>query len=517
LLICVLFHGTICVFWDNLPFFNIIYKILLDFYRRIYYNGKSGISAAQYSKERDALIFCAHNKKMKNSKNLKSFLAALLAALTIAGTFTALTGCSGDTTASDDTTTQAEQTVGDTTAKPEDNEPEETTTAKEDDPEPVEKGDDEKEDPEVTTEEETKEPEPEETTTVNTDKPSGDYLQGKEDKTAAEDVDGEKADAVEIAEGVNPLTGIYTGNDYSDKRPVAIMINNLKASLPQVGISKADILYECLVEGGTTRLMMVKMDYEDIGVTGSVRSSRDYYIDLAQNHDAIYVHAGGSNDAYVAIKGRNIANLDGVNMYLPSTFYRDEERRKTMSIEHTLVTTGKGIVEGIKYKGYRTTLRDGFVSPFNFADEDTQIRLSGKGTAKHVIIPYNSYQFPQYIYDSKAKVYTRYQFKGDDHIDGDTGDRLTFKNLLVLVCEHTALNDDKNHISVNTAGSGKGYYITNGKYVEIKWSKPTVDSNLTLTNTDGSALVMNAGNTMVNLVSPGVANNMFFNYVEADK
>ena len=165
---------------------------------------------------------------------------------------------------------------------------------------------------------------------------------------------------------INPLTGIKGTVDMSAKRPVAIMINNLKPSLPQEGISDADILYECLVEGGATRLMMVVMNYEELGVVGSVRSSRDYYLDLAQNHDAIYIHAGGSPLAYDNIQSRKINTIDGVNMALPAgVFYRDEERRKTMSLEHTLMTTGKGIVKAIEYKKYRTEIKEGFVSPLN--------------------------------------------------------------------------------------------------------------------------------------------------------
>ena len=60
-------------------------------------------------------------------------------------------------------------------------------------------------------------------------------------------------------------------------------------------------MYECIVEGGYTRLMMLAMDYENLPVVGSVRSSREYYLDFAANHDAIYIHAGGSEQAYTEI------------------------------------------------------------------------------------------------------------------------------------------------------------------------------------------------------------------------
>ena len=47
----------------------------------------------------------------------------------------------------------------------------------------------------------------------------------------------------------NPLTGMGIDPEKADDRPVAVMLNNLKASLPQLGVSKADIIYEVLAEG----------------------------------------------------------------------------------------------------------------------------------------------------------------------------------------------------------------------------------------------------------------------------
>jgi len=447
--------------------------------------------------------------------NLKSVLAGIMAAFIVGSSFMSLAGCSSsdNTDKQTDTASVTDKAEETTTAEPEEETTDAETTAEPETETTEETTAEETEESEETTAEETEKPE--ETTAASTDKPSDDYTKGGEDKTEdGEASNGESAKAVELAEGVNPLTGLYTGNDYADKRPVAIMINNIKQSLPQVGISEADIIYECQVEGGITRLMMVEMDYEDLGVVGSIRSSRDYYVDLAQNHDAVYIHAGGSFDAYEAIQTRKINSIDGVNgPNVPGVFYRDEERRKTMSVEHTLVTTGKNIVMGIKTLKYRTTLRNGFASPFAFASEDEQINLGGT-TAKHVIVPYSNYQFPQYIYNANTQRYTRYQFNGIDHIDGATGEKLTFKNIIVLICDQTNLNDDKNHIAIDTTGTGKGYYITNGHYTEIKWSKADRDANLVLTNTDGTPLVINAGNNMINIVSPSVADRMFFNYVK---
>ncbi|MBQ1244875.1 MAG: DUF3048 domain-containing protein, partial [Clostridia bacterium] len=52
----------------------------------------------------------------------------------------------------------------------------------------------------------------------------------------------------------NPLTGLEASKEVSRTRPISICIGNTASSLPQMGLSAADILVEAPVEGGITRL-----------------------------------------------------------------------------------------------------------------------------------------------------------------------------------------------------------------------------------------------------------------------
>lgn len=312
-------------------------------------------------------------------------------------------------------------------------------------------------------------------------------------------------------ENMNPLTGLETKYDYRPYRPVAIMINNIKISCPQMGVSKADVMYECLVEGGYTRLMMLVSDYGSLPVVGSVRSSRDYYLDFAQNHDAIYFHAGGSPQAYAEIKSRNINNVDGVNMYTPNTFYRDKTRIQTMGYEHSVMTTGEGIVSALQYLKYRTKISDSFSSPFHFLSEGESITYTGD--AAHIHIPYSAAQIADFVYDETSETYLRYQFNGIKHIDGATNEQLAFKNI-IMIFNPTQLvaGDSSGRLAVTTTGTGDGYYICNGKYIPIKWSKATRSTPITFTHTDGTQLMINRGKTFVSVVSTSVKNAVDFNY-----
>lgn len=323
------------------------------------------------------------------------------------------------------------------------------------------------------------------------------------------DADGEEIDVSKIPPAerqtgkyTSMLTGLPTTKELYTQRPAAVMINNIKKSLPQWGLSNADIIYECTVEGGLTRLMAVFGDYASVGTIGSVRSSREYYLDFAANHNAIYVHAGGSEEAYIQIGKRVINNIDGVNMYVPDCFYRDEERKTTMGYEHSLMTDGTRIANAIKFKKYNTEVYSYFQSSFRFVDyyANETNPMTGGETAKHVIIHYNTSHFPQYIYNSLTNTYKRYQYNGIAHIDAATGETLEFTNILILSLPHTSRNDEKNHIDVDTVGSGDGWYVSGGKAIKIKWEKKNLDIPMVLYNADGTLLKMNCGKTFVNIV-----------------
>lgn len=309
--------------------------------------------------------------------------------------------------------------------------------------------------------------------------------------------------AVEIPEVkgpefTNPLTGLEADRNLSGKRPAAIMINNIRVACPQEGISNADILYEALAEGGITRMLMVVSDYEKLGQTGSVRSSREYYIDFAQNHDALYFHAGGSDGAYAQLASRKIDHFDGVRTNVPNCFYRDQWRMNNMGYEHSMMVTGPNMVNAVAYKNSRTDIKQGFENPMKFVKYGTVDKLENGSSATCVYLPFSNYQSQAYLqYNAETNTYLRYQYGGPQVDKQAENKQLEFTNVLVVLCPHKALNDAKNHISITTTGSGAGYYISGGKYVEITWKKAGQDDPIQYFNTDGSPLEINRGKTYV--------------------
>ncbi len=313
----------------------------------------------------------------------------------------------------------------------------------------------------------------------------------------------------------HPLTGLACEQDLSGVRPVSIMVNNIKASLPQEGVAQADILYECLAEGGITRLMAIITDYGAVTQIGSVRSARDYYIDYAGGYDCIFFHAGGSTYAYDTMSARGTDHVDGVNgpahLYSGTgTFIRDPERLKKYSSEHTLmIQSGAGIQGAIDYYKFRTEIKEDYTAPMQFAPWGETI--TGEKAAQEISVVLSNYQKVNYTYDADSGVYLRFQYDGMPHIDSTTGEQLSFTNVLLLSadCGNIA-GDDKGRIWMETTGSSSGWYITGGTCTPITWKKDSCDSVMRYYYADGNEVKFNRGKTMINIVPAYNMNTIAF-------
>ena len=109
-------------------------------------------------------------------------------------------------------------------------------------------------------------------------------------------------------------------NEDSKTRPYAVMINNNHAAWPQCGVQDAYLVYEIIAEGGITRMMALYKD-QDTAKIGSIRSARHYFLDYVNENDAIFVHWGGSPQAYSKLSSMD--HLDGIALE-GSVFFRDK-------------------------------------------------------------------------------------------------------------------------------------------------------------------------------------------------
>lgn len=296
----------------------------------------------------------------------------------------------------------------------------------------------------------------------------------------------------------NPLTGMPIADKWANSRPIAVMLNNLKAALPQYGVAQADIIYEVLAEGGITRMLGVFQTVEGVGNIGSVRSARTYYLELALGHDAVFLHAGGSPDAYSKIKSWSVTALDCVNgPYEGTLYWRDRNRIKTAGYEHSVFTSGSKILSLFPTYSFRQEHAAGYVYRMAFLDDGTP---AGGKDAQKITVPFSYYKTGVFRYDPQSGLYLVQEY-GRDYVDGNTGQQVGVTNVIVLKTACSVIpGDSAGRLTVDLTGSGSGWYACGGKLVPIRWSKADRNSQFLYTTADGSPLSLGRGRSYVNII-----------------
>lgn len=302
------------------------------------------------------------------------------------------------------------------------------------------------------------------------------------------------------------LTGEWKDTDVVQRRNMAVMLSNNKASLPQYGISQASIIYEAPVEGRITRLMAIFEDYDDLDHIGPVRSSRDYYVYEAMGYDSIYVNWGLAVP-YVAdlINSDRVDNVSqallGIEVGAPEAF--DRISRPGKATEYTGYMFIDGYNDAVERLGYDTQYRsDRFTQAFTFANEGcvaeyegypeaTRIYPGGVGSNKG---GYGSAN-PCFTYNAEDGLYYRTQF-GMDHIDEMNGEQLAVSNVVFKIC-HGEVRDANDYLAFGVHGEGDAYVFTNGKVIKGTWKRASDYAQNVFYNENGEEIVFNQGKTWI--------------------
>ena len=280
---------------------------------------------------------------------------------------------------------------------------------------------------------------------------------------------------------------IFSGTD----RPIAVMIDNHSGAWPQANLDKAYMVYEIIVEGGETRLMAL-FKGQNLDKIGPVRSSRHYFLDYALENDAIYVHHGWSPQAQSDITTLGVNNINGIQES-SSNFWRVKDK----SAPHNLFTSTESILKIAERKGYSKTSNK--KSVLNYVANEVQLPATAV-SATSVTIQHSNLQTVKYEYDEQTKTYKRYA-RNKLQTDYITGEPVTTKNIIITMCDNYTLEDKENkgRQGLKNIGTFKGYYITEGKAIEIQCTKNARDEQTVYKDLNGKEIEVNDGNTFVNI------------------
>lgn len=269
---------------------------------------------------------------------------------------------------------------------------------------------------------------------------------------------------------------------------VIVMIDNFSKARPQIGLDKADIVYEMMAEGGITRYMAIFYS-KGADKIGPVRSARYYFVELAKGYDAPLAHAGGSQEALSLVYQLKLKDLDEI-YNAGSYFWRDKSRK----MPHNLYTSTDELIRGAKAKGYELIPLEALPLSEDFRGEKLE-------QGDEITLDYSTNQYKNVVsWQYNGQEYERY-VNGKKY---ETADNITITadNLLIITAKtKTKVVDGVPLSEIDIIGAGEVRYY-NGEVLSTgTWEKTSASSNIVFYNEQGEKACFKPGQTWIQVVS----------------
>lgn len=286
------------------------------------------------------------------------------------------------------------------------------------------------------------------------------------------------------------IDGRVVANEDSSLLPVGVMIENLPSVRPQSGLSSAQVVYEALVEGFSTRFLVIFDPKEMPDKIGPVRSSRPYYLEWISEYNGLYAHAGGSPEALGAIQGLGIRDLDALRR--GGYFWRDS----TQSAPHNLYTSRELIEYALRDLGLEDSKAEFELGIYSSDPEIDQRPID----AKKVIIRFSGYNYEaEYQYDRETDEYLRFN-AGVAHKDRNTDQQIRAKNVIVVEIPPVVSIGEKGRLTFDIQGEGRALVARHGEVIEGTWKKPDRTSKTRYYDSNGQEIDMGRGSTWIHII-----------------
>ena len=274
-----------------------------------------------------------------------------------------------------------------------------------------------------------------------------------------------------------PLTGEQVSGRTPDRPVVVTKIDNTANSRPQVGLGKADLITEELVEGGMTRLAVFFYQHLPT-VAGPVRSMRASDIGIVKPAHAVVVASGAAPPTIARLKAAEVPFYEGVG----PGYYRDRSRR----MPYNLMVLLSKLAASTKVDP---------VVPASYLPWGAESDYHGTQRARSITARFS----PSHT--------TSWAYRGGRYVNVNSfaapGDRFDPESVLVLrVREGDAgYLDPAGHKVPETIyrGTGEMQLFHRGTVVRGTWTKTTPQAPVTL-RTKGGRLEVPAGHVWIELL-----------------
>jgi hypothetical protein len=294
-----------------------------------------------------------------------------------------------------------------------------------------------------------------------------------------------------------PLTGLPQPDGAKLSRP-ALMVkvdNTPKGMAVQEGIDKADIVFVEQTEQGTTRLAAV-FQSRDV-LVGPVRSARtsDVGIAGALNHPML-AYSGANRAVLGQVRAGPLVDV-GIDARGVTPIYLHNQRGTIRNLYRYFLPTSQIYAARGKEGGTPPPLfayRSADDAPVG--DPVKGVRIGYGGGAATVV---------SYEWDTTLKGWARTQNKRV-HVMANSGVRIAPPNVVVLITPYksSGFRDVVGAVSPQAVleGSGEAWFLSEGRVVKGRWSRPGPTGAFTFTDALGSTPLLTPGQTFVEL-APG--------------
>lgn len=323
---------------------------------------------------------------------------------------------------------------------------------------------------------------------------------------------------------------------WNSRRPIVQMIENHVDARPESGLSRADVVYEAVAEGGITRFAAVfycSASAEDVK-TAPLRSARVYFINMAAGYgkNPIFLHQGEANNICNTCPGgvkpaseinpmvnaltlfdklgwqggSTGNNMDGgYNIGYPLVV-RDQYRLSSTPAawEHSVVADLDLVWQEAGKRGFG--FKDSQGNPWTNGFKKWQFqdgKASGSPTATDIKFNYWT-SMPGYDvewkFDATTNTYKRSN-GGKPHIDWEFDKpQLSASNVVIMFATETGPVDKELHMFYQVIGTGKAIVFQNGIATTGTWSKASPLDREIFYDAQGKVIQLVRGQTWVEIV-----------------
>jgi hypothetical protein len=308
---------------------------------------------------------------------------------------------------------------------------------------------------------------------------------------------------------VDPLTGLVVSDPtLLDRRPIEVKVNIVPRTTnrPPWGLSFADIVYDYYHNDGYSRFNAIFLG-QDASLVGPIRSGRLLDYELVHMYQAIFAY--GSADAKINAR---LLNSDFADRILlegnqnacpppagadPFCRYGPNEYDILLgnTAEFSAAITARGVDNG------RQNL-DGMLFE--------EAIPSGGVPGSQVYVRYSGDNYTRWDYDPSTGKYLRFQDAVFDTGQGESYEpltdrlndqQLTASTVVVVLARHEFYQQPPAEIiEIQLSGTGTAYAFRDGQLFQVEWSRPTTNSVLSLTYTDGTPFPFKPGQTWIQVV-----------------